>query len=1778
MDQAGLSSYLHGEQGVIPVGMKDENYLSKLLFNKTLTKEEIQGLDHANLCQRLSSYGPRQDETCVLCNDCFQHSCHEGHDVYFYHSAAGGCCDCGDAAAWSPEGFCCHHGKRNTDPVQFIPATLCGQAKTIFSTIADDFEHFCGEYCRLLFENEITSEDGEQLSLYLYADDVHSYEELFHVINGRLNYHLSSQEVSQALMQRGYVQMTSYYNQTLEILQTRNFKFRLLTKQQERARSAVVQALKWMRSIALICDGVCYLACQVLDSERLRRIFVSDMYLDKELGVVFHDLLLTLMAEQSFKMTAAIAYAAVIRKVSADYRSGFGISGSSLFNLSVQFLNRDYFVHEICFHYSFLDNLIGAVYDMVHVPVIGESDFSTVFSIFKRRYSPVIGDCKIIFTIPEISRLFLTTCSSTFFRLLCEAQLLHSQKRAFESHVIFEDSRWMSAFNLTLGMASLFDHVTNWFGDPTSVSKLLKICSSLTKIHAANVQLVDVGQVMVNVVRECFQWQQSKENGYADTASSILSEAINFESLDLLGKESHIILRYFSMSFVRTDAKSFHLPLHRFLGHCVMEASKHPHLCSTLYNIGLLLAEDSKHTTSMLFTMLQPILFGNEIREGKWKRNGNCVLSQLFNYSEAPCCKYFRDLDLMVVQTTMIVLPASVFLLYLFNESGIIKLMLQDDLVFVGTSVPLEPDFSARMIAECLSLIIMVLTELPREPQADPSVRLISQIRREWIHRLAAESCSFSQLQESISICAGYDKLPSQILDSLLLEIAVKNQISALTAPTYSLRKELWGEYDPCFPHLNDASHQSALEKKPKLNVAHPIVQPLATPHECFSEIRPKILFDPIFLISLRNILHSAAWKRLGLVEYDRQRLLDVAFDCNDTVLNRALHVLTLAMHEATSMITERRDESVVGDFFKLLVEEKVVHVGHETADSFRLHPSIFGTLFRLKGWHEENHDFNTMYHIEWILNKLVQLSPECKEIMDILSPPKPSAAVESSPVTDFEQLKKINKEKALLSIQAAASQFLASLEDISDSEEGEEEEEAEEEGIVSNGDIVLDTKQMDEEGTNLGDDKEREASVKTLNMTLSTKANSGDTEDDLSIGDDLLCIICQTELGVLEADGDGEQQPGDFVGCLALLQCTTIGRETSRDIFIADPLPSENTSILHKGVWNSCNYRIGLCGHMMHSYCFETYKASMLLGSARDNHLIVDAAQGYVTCPLCKKLCNTLIPMKIPNNMSDKKDKEKKSKAFIEGFSAVEWFKSLALCVQDHSLESSGGLELKSAPQVDDHVLERKDTVYDLSAAIEFLLNMIAYTLSMDITEHIAPAYHLQYVQQLMIAEKPNVSFLSYGKYSPGFDDLKNVSIVLEAIGQVCCLEKTIVGGLIRQLLNVIFPSKNPNHSRSMTMDDDSWLGSRWPPLLQLPLLDIMMLIAGLSTQSLDIVMHEADDSIVKIPGLQDTSALISSVSWLCLAKLIQLCIEYSSEDTVQNRVDDSTSPPLDTSINCLYHFVKTRGNFENIGSRKFLSILKDWLLFIRIVIHTYTRMPFNPIRAVFIRSLDGDDASWAVLPLSEGVITASLVRPHLFCVGLSFLLDDGSPLDAQEVVSEAVGNWLQDKSSFISMAASVGSPMFDYRKCGRFQSYPCLTQRNLIALPKDYAQLHSKVLSLCTNDMPAICLVCGAIVDAGGHGQCFAHSLFCGEGVGIFFLFQDCNIVLCHGPRSSYFPSVYLDSYGEIHKSFRSKPLRLDPTRLEVLRSLWANYGIASEVTIKRSSATRLIINGYF
>lgn len=75
---------------------------------------------------------------------------------------------------------------------------------------------------------------------------------------------------------------------------------------------------------------------------------------------------------------------------------------------------------------------------------------------------------------------------------------------------------------------------------------------------------------------------------------------------------------------------------------------------------------------------------------------------------------------------------------------------------------------------------------------------------------------------------------------------------------------------------------------------------------------------------------------------------------------------------------------------------------------------------------------------------------------------------------------------------------------------------------------------------------------------------------------------------------------------------------------------------------------------------------------------------------------------------------------------------------------------------------------------------------------------------------------------------------------------------------------------------------------------------------------------------------------------------------------------------------------------------------------------------------------------------------------------------------------------------------------------------------------------------------------------------------------LLQDCTVLLIYKERACYFPSPYVDAYGERHKQYRGRPLFLDDRRLEALRRLWAQQRIAYEVVHSRSAAKQVIFNG--
>ena len=128
--------------------------------------------------------------------------------------------------------------------------------------------------------------------------------------------------------------------------------------------------------------------------------------------------------------------------------------------------------------------------------------------------------------------------------------------------------------------------------------------------------------------------------------------------------------------------------------------------------------------------------------------------------------------------------------------------------------------------------------------------------------------------------------------------------------------------------------------------------------------------------------------------------------------------------------------------------------------------------------------------------------------------------------------------------------------------------------------------------------------------------------------------------------------------------------------------------------------------------------------------------------------------------------------------------------------------------------------------------------------------------------------------------------------------------------------------------------------------------------------------------------------------------------------------------------------------------------------------------------------------------------------------------------------------KPSGDPQAASDGAAHYlpAHLRSAVFTCYPRLSRPQLVALPNEYTKLHALVMSKIAAhraivgaivpdvapgsieekvgefEHPALCLLCAAVIDAGGRGQCAAHTMQCGGETCIFFLLQvSIDIVIC-------------------------------------------------------------------
>lgn len=468
----------------------------------------------------------QKDETCVLCNDCFRLSQHQGHEVYFYQTQAGGCCDCGDEDAWDKAGFCPRHGQDGNDPLSHLPPLfIAGSRWTMAQSVlflrqavaalqeSYDLEHvedavWAGEAAA-----PGPGEPGEYY-LTLHNDDMHSKREVVEVLQQCLGLNLQTARVlTDVVQEQGEARL--HFGSLEEVrpkarrLQARSLSVSLVTRRLHKIEKVAVLLVQWLYTLAGISGGTCRLVVEQLQPSALNRLMVAHGHLPKPLATALHALYLFLMADQSFKKAVAQSYADTYLTVTSYYAAGIGVAESALYTLSVQFLNRSAFVNDLVGHRHFLEVLVQALADMIQraagpsssatsppssptavtalpaslshlssstahlsTPSLSSSSHNRGISgnllvshpIFRhRRYSPVVADLKFVLNIPGVSAHFANTCMDVWLsRLLIPLQYMHAQERETDEHVTYESREWMYAFNVQISLCHVLDCLLSW--------------------------------------------------------------------------------------------------------------------------------------------------------------------------------------------------------------------------------------------------------------------------------------------------------------------------------------------------------------------------------------------------------------------------------------------------------------------------------------------------------------------------------------------------------------------------------------------------------------------------------------------------------------------------------------------------------------------------------------------------------------------------------------------------------------------------------------------------------------------------------------------------------------------------------------------------------------------------------------------------------------------------------------------------------------------------------------------------------------------------------------------------------------------------------------------------------------------------------------------------------------------------------------------------------------------------------------------------------------------
>ncbi|XP_026159846.1 E3 ubiquitin-protein ligase UBR1 isoform X3 [Mastacembelus armatus] len=1062
----------------------------------------------------------------------------------------------------------------------------------------------------------------------------------------------------------------------------------------------------------------------------------------------------------------------------------------------------------------------------------------------------------------------------------------------------------------------------------------------------------------------------------------------------------------------------------------------------------------------------------------------------VYYYQDVKCREEMYDKDILMLQIAASKMHPNDFLMLI-----LLRFELFD--YFNGSCSSKDQDELVqwnRLIEEMLYLLIVITGE--RYVPGLSQVTKEDVTMREVIHLLCIEPMAHSSLVKGLPDNESHETG----LESVITKVATFKKPGVSGHGLYEVKKERLVEFNPFFYHYSRSQHSKAEESQKKRRTHEgndKALRPPVPPAFCpaFSSI-VRVLCCDIIIHILRLVLEGAAEDR--------------ATHWTEGMIQRALHLIGQALIEEKTQLEDSTVDEVTFDF-----SLKARRIGSEQGCS------VFLLLSKIKGLPslEAQKDM-----VKWLLQmfEIVKClreksSPTASMSMETSKPEESAQDKEKAERKRKAEAAKLHRQKIMAQMSAMQKNFIESNKMLYDN--------MPESGMQ--GEPVASANSCDME------EKDQRVAV---------GPHRGSTPAEREV---LTCILCQEEQEVV-ARGPAMVLTACVQRSTVLTQCRgklptnrAAGTGTLYPLF----MPPELTMGTHTGS----------CGHVMHATCWQKYFEAVQNTTRNRLHaeLIIDLENGEYLCPLCKSLCNTVVPL-IP--LEPLTFNYENAEIIGQHLTLPRWIQILSARIKglksvtqdnDCNTESSdGGTGLCVEGQPD----FRSILSYGVQEPRRFSDSIVEMLVVCATTVHrvglqTAPnelcprvplmawntcAFTIQAIENILQEEN-----------KPLFGSLQNRQLVgLKAIVQFSASQRlksshAVIQRHFTDMLGVLIPVM----SRKNT-----------PSILEV---DFVHLLVGLVLSVPSLYQEETVDlQPSAVSSAYNHLHMLHLVTMAHVLQVLLSCTDFPSVMGGEETEEARAAAELYATVS-----QHTRRLIPDVSGSSVAERVKRGI------------EPFLRCTALFFNCLTGvhpPEELFHTSVTSQGQMEALCSYLSLPCNVFQLFQDH------RDTVTPLLQRW-------------CGNPAITKALNSKTQIVRYPRRRNrLIDLPEDYSALLNQASHFqcpkSTDDErkhPTLCLFCGAMLcsqsscclsqlDGEDVGACTAHAATCGAGVGMFLRIRECEIVLMASKtRGSTYPAPYLDDYGETDPHLgRGNPLHLCPERYRKLNQLWQQHCILEEI----------------